>query len=206
MLRTANRRLSGFSILSAIIVTAGVVSGANTVLAGPQTGHRNFGGSHIKASRPYIAPVRIAPVRIAHGARRHLVAQHGRANGFLRHRGFWNPSVFLDDGNYGTGNQFVIPGQPAAPPPPPQSGPISFADLPASTGIRPAPPSAPLFMRLSGRQVMADDGERHLWRAGPKIVELGSPVGQRRARHGQSRHAYAEMPNPDAPKIIVIRP
>lgn len=200
MLRIAGSRLSGFSIFSAVIVTAGVVAGATATLAAPQIGHRNFGGSHIKASRPSIAPV-----RIAHGERRHVIAQHRRANGFLRHRGFWNPSVYLDDASYGTGSQFAVPGQPAASAPP-QSGPISFADLPASTGIRPAPLSAPLFMRLSGRQVMADDGEKHLWRAGPKIVDLGSPVGQRRARHGQSREAYAGMTNPDAPKIIVIRP
>lgn len=86
-----------------------------------------------------------------------------------------------------------------------RGGPVSFADLPASTGIRPTPASQPLFMRIAGRQVVADDGERILWHAGPagatrqtaKVVEVRRRAGQRMA---------AVDATLGAPKIIVIRP
>lgn len=86
------------------------------------------------------------------------------------------------------------------------AGPISFGDLPASTGVKAAPLSDPLFLRISGRQVVADDGERHLWRAGPATA--GHQGAKVTAAHRQDgyRTQGSEDPNGSAPKIIVIRP
>jgi hypothetical protein len=201
MLRAADVRLSGLSVLPVIVVTIGCVAGPAIALAGAQSGHRNFRGTHATVNRPHIVHV-----GAKHHEYRHVFRSSDRFQGVPRYRGYsGNASAYLEAGSYGFGGQSAILDQQAMLARPP-SGPISFADLPASTGIRAAPLSAPLFMRVGGRQVVADDGEKYLWRAGPKIVDLGNPVGQRRARQGQTRQTHADMINLDAPKIIVIRP
>lgn len=198
MLRTAGTLLSGLSILPVIVATIGCVAGPAIALAGAQSGHRHFRAPHITAHKTHVMPV-----RSGHGERRHMTTHHSRLNGFSRHGGYFgNASAFLESDHYGPGNQPVILNQPTQASP----GPISFADLPASTGIRSAPPSPPLFMKVSGRQVMADDGEKYLWRAGPRIIDLDSPVRRRQARQGQPRQDHVDITSLGTPKIIVIRP
>jgi hypothetical protein len=201
MLRAVHRRLSRFLAIPVLTMITGCVIGTTVSLAGPERAHRSFQVPPAAANRAHVVPV-----IIGHGERRHVAGHHGRWHRFSYNRRYLAPpSVYLEAANYGYGNQTDIRDEFAVPTPR-QYGPISFADLPASTGIRSAPPSPPLFMQLSGRQVVADDGEKYLWRAGPKIVDLDSPVGQRQARQGQPRQAYADMTRLDAPKIIVIRP
>lgn len=119
--------------------------------------------------------------------RRAALRDARRLHGF-RHgggRGLFGAPVYLTQDAAGQGDGGIgVSGASRQPP----AGPVSFADLPASTGIAPVPPSAPLFMRVSGRSVVADNGERVIWRAGP---------GVGRGEAGDDLSA--------APKIIILR-
>jgi hypothetical protein len=201
MLRAAHRRLPRLLALPVFALSLVWMMGGTVALAGPESRHHNFRWAPAATQR---TPV--VQRRSVHGERRHIARYTGRFRDFPRYRGYFgNTSAYLEAANHGYVSPAIIGNDPATPAPR-QYGPLSFADLRPSTGIQSAPASPPLFMRLNGRQVVADDGEKYLWRAGPKIVDLDSPVRQRRATQGQPRRAYAGTTSLDAPKIIVVRP
>jgi hypothetical protein len=201
MLRAARTRLPKTLLLPVLSLAISCLIGTTASLAGPERGHAGQRGQPALTGKGHVVPV-----EAGRGDRRHMGGHAGRWHGFPYGRRYFGPgSVFLETTVRSHDNQATIRDESAAAARR-YYGPISFADIPASAGISAAPKSPPLFMRINGREVVADDGERYLWRAGPKIVDLGNPAGQRRARQGQPRQAYADMTRLDAPKIIVIRP
>lgn len=203
MLRASPVRLSVFTLLSATGLMFICLAGTEAAAAGTGTRYHSAHRGPVVGYHPHGSSFR--PVhRTAYLHHRRTDRLDGKYSKTRFYPGaFGYPYAYGVPGAYAL-SEPAFAGDQGAAPVQRQLGPVSFADLPASTGIRPAPSSQPLFIRVNGRQTVADDGEKHLWRAGPQIVNLDGTGIRRVAK--QPRQARFDTAAQNAPKIIVIRP